>query len=168
MTDRDDAIQQIKTALKKRSGKTWSVTGGRGTAWGWITVNAPPRRRTWQFIQTSTPEPPRPDALYMGADGVTPTYRIESGETTDLNSDPWAREALEQGRSLIFNWEVEDPAAPFGHMSPADRKELATLMGVGHVHFQGLSIPASGDHREEYIARARGETPVKVGEPYWD
>jgi hypothetical protein len=43
--DRDEAIKRIRTALKARSGKTWSVTGGRGTAWGWITVQAPPARR---------------------------------------------------------------------------------------------------------------------------
>lgn len=43
MTSRDDAIKQIKTALKRRSGKSWSVTGGRGTAWGWIRINALPK-----------------------------------------------------------------------------------------------------------------------------
>ena len=42
---RDETINRIKTALKKRSGKTWSVTGGKGTAWGWITIDAPPKRR---------------------------------------------------------------------------------------------------------------------------
>jgi hypothetical protein len=44
--DRDEAITEIKAALRRRSGKTWSVTGGRGTAWGWITIQAPPSRRT--------------------------------------------------------------------------------------------------------------------------
>lgn len=44
-TDRDDAIQIIKQELKRRSGKAWSVTGGRGTDWGWITITAPPKRR---------------------------------------------------------------------------------------------------------------------------
>lgn len=43
--DRNDAIAQIRDALRERSGKQWSVTGGRGTAWGWITIEAPPRRR---------------------------------------------------------------------------------------------------------------------------
>jgi hypothetical protein len=43
--DRDDAIKLIREALKKRSGKAWSVTGGRGTGWGWITIAAPPARR---------------------------------------------------------------------------------------------------------------------------
>ena len=43
--DRDAAIAILKAELKARSGKAWSVTGGRGTAWGWIRVVAPPRRR---------------------------------------------------------------------------------------------------------------------------
>jgi len=43
-TDRDATIAAIKASLKARSGQTWSVTGGRGTAWGWITISAPPKR----------------------------------------------------------------------------------------------------------------------------
>lgn len=43
--DRDETIAIIRTELKRRSGKAWSVTGGRGTVWGWITVTAPPARR---------------------------------------------------------------------------------------------------------------------------
>ncbi len=44
---RNETIQIIKKALKRRSGKTWSVTGGRGSDYGWITIDAPPSRRTW-------------------------------------------------------------------------------------------------------------------------
>jgi hypothetical protein len=44
-TDRDETIKAVRAALKRRSGKTWSVTGGKGTAWGWITITAPPKRR---------------------------------------------------------------------------------------------------------------------------
>lgn len=44
---RDGTIAAIRTALKRRSGKAWSVTGGRGTDWGWLTIDAPPARRTW-------------------------------------------------------------------------------------------------------------------------
>jgi hypothetical protein len=42
--DRDEAIARIRTALKSRSGRAWSVKGGRGTAWGWIKISAPPAR----------------------------------------------------------------------------------------------------------------------------
>lgn len=42
---RDEAVQRLRAALQRRSGIAWSVTGGRGTAYGWIEVQAPPRRR---------------------------------------------------------------------------------------------------------------------------
>ncbi len=42
---RDAVIARIRTALKARSGKQWSVTGGSGTACGWITITTPPRLR---------------------------------------------------------------------------------------------------------------------------
>lgn len=42
--DRDQAISAIRAALRRRSGKSWSVRGGRGTSWGWIRISAPPRR----------------------------------------------------------------------------------------------------------------------------
>lgn len=42
--DRAETIAAIRAALKARSGKTWSVTGGLGTAYGWITIKAPPKR----------------------------------------------------------------------------------------------------------------------------
>lgn len=41
---RDEAIAKIRAALKARSTKRWSVRGGRGTSWGWITIIAPPAR----------------------------------------------------------------------------------------------------------------------------
>lgn len=50
--DRNEAIKRIRTALRKRSGKAWSVTGGRGTAWGWIKIDAPPARCKWRMVPT--------------------------------------------------------------------------------------------------------------------
>ena len=49
--DRNTTITRIRDALRRRSGKAWSVTGGSGTAWGWITVDAPPARRTAHWVQ---------------------------------------------------------------------------------------------------------------------
>lgn len=59
--DRNETIQRIKSALQRRSGKQWSVKGGRGTAWGWIEIDAPPSRRTWSSrlkagVTTDRPE----------------------------------------------------------------------------------------------------------------
>ncbi len=42
---RNASIKRIKSALKERSGKVWSVTGGKGTAWGWLRITAPPSRQ---------------------------------------------------------------------------------------------------------------------------
>jgi hypothetical protein len=41
--DRNEAIAAIKKALKTRVSFPVSVTGGRGTAWGRITITAAPR-----------------------------------------------------------------------------------------------------------------------------
>lgn len=100
---RDEAIERIKGALKRRSGKAWSVRGGRGTSWGWITISVPPKRET-----------------------------------------------------------------EFGYMGEADRRDLAQLLGLDHVHQQGVSVPASGKHRQEYVDRAEGREPSVIGEQYWD
>lgn len=109
--DRDLAIKQIRAALKRRSGTTWSVTGGRGTAWGWITIDVPPARRTF-----------------------------------DRNGNPGGH---------------------YGH--PSEYVRLAELLGLTRpVHFQGESIPASGDYYREFVARAEGHTPEVRGQPYWD
>ena len=43
--DLDTTIARIRTALRKRSGKAWSVRRGEGTAYGWITIEAPPSRQ---------------------------------------------------------------------------------------------------------------------------
>lgn len=56
--DRDEAILRIRKGLRARTGRDWSVTGGRGTAWGWISIEAPPRRRIDQNGQ------PGPNAYY--------------------------------------------------------------------------------------------------------
>lgn len=42
---RDETIQRIRRALRERTGRSWSVAGGRGTAYGWITIQAPPARQ---------------------------------------------------------------------------------------------------------------------------
>lgn len=54
---RNDVIKAIKAALERRSGKKWSVTGGSGTAYGWITIDAPPKRRTWHYEATGEEDP---------------------------------------------------------------------------------------------------------------
>jgi len=125
--DRTETIKRIRKALKDRSGKPWSVTGGRGTAYGWITIDAPPARCTWRWED--------------------PVNGIKS-------DDDWR--------------EVNDCAPGAGHMGPDDRKKLAGLLSLDKVHFQGVSIPAASDYWQEYIDRAEGRKPTRIGEQYWD
>lgn len=162
--DRNEVIKIIRENLKRRSGKAWSVTGGTGTAYGWIKIDAPPKRRTWKIIQTRDHMPPEPGAIYRGANGITPNHV----KPTNYSEDPWAQEAVESGREVYFNWEVNDPSYDFGHMGPDDRKELAALLDKPYVHTDGVSVPSSGAYYEEYIARAKGEKPTRYGEQYWD
>ena len=125
--DRNRTIAAIKAALRRRSGKAWSVTGGRGTAWGWIKIDTLPARATWEYY------------LPEGQPDYPENYRERDG-----------------GR-------------PDHHMSPDERAELGRLLGLdGPVHHQGESIPASGGHYAEYIDRAEGRTPTRVGVQYWD
>ncbi len=124
---RNETIKIIRAALKRRSGKFWSVTGGRGTGYGWITINASPTRRTWKH------------------------------------------ELPEGMPNLPENWQGYDTTTPGGSMTPDDRAELASLLGLDRpVHIQGVSIPASPDYYQEYIDRAEGRMPTVYGHPYWD
>lgn len=126
--DRNETIKRIRAALKRRSGKQWSVTGGRGTAWGWIRIEAPPSRCTW-------------------------SHRLKAGAVTDRPED----------------YEEYDTGEPGRSMGPADREELGKLLGFDKpAHHQGYSIAASNDYWQEYIDRAEGRTPTKIGQPYWD
>lgn len=126
--DRNRTIAAIKAALRRRSGKAWSVTGGRGTAWGWIKIDTLPARATWREVK------------------IVPC----------IVSSP-------------DNYRWEDQRRPGGYMSPAECAELGRLLGLeGPVHFQGESIPASGGHYAEYIDRAEGRTPSRIGVQYWD
>lgn len=125
--DRSEAIKRIRTALFLRSsGRSWSVTGGRGTAWGWIRIDAPPARRTAYYTKLED-APDRPESYF----------------------------------------EIVTDAAG-GHTTPSDRQQLAALLHLDTVHHQGVTIPASSDYYQEYIDRAEGRKPNKIGEPYWD
>jgi hypothetical protein len=66
---RNAVIKRIKAALEKRSGKKWSVTGGRGTAHGWLTIDAPPARRTWHRVAKDDTRNETGDLYYGDVDG---------------------------------------------------------------------------------------------------
>lgn len=124
---RAETIRRIRAALKRRSGKAWSVTGDRGTAWGWLRISAPPKRCTAEHVNTGALD----DRGYPA-------------------------------------WELVDTGKPGGYMTPADAAELAALLGLERVHFQGESIASSSGHYREYIDRAEGRPVQKYGVQYWD
>ena len=65
--DHKDVIRRIKTSLQKRSGKSWSVTQGSGTALLWICIRPLPKRLQDERI---TPE----DAIELaGLLGLEPS-----------------------------------------------------------------------------------------------
>ena len=100
MLDRSEACKRIRVALKRKTGKTWSVTGGRGTAWGWLTVAAPPKRRVCHA------QNPRWEAWDMTSQ--EPSYferQPEEGETAYYTSDADARlitKAFKLNRKVHF------------------------------------------------------------------
>jgi len=126
---RDSAITEIRTALKRRSGKSWSVKGGKGTAWGWITVDAPPSRRTSRYL-------------------------VKPGHLGHYPED------YEKNRT--------DTQAAGGYITELEGAELAKLLDLKTVHHQGVLIPGGHDYWMEYVDRANGRKPSRIGKPYWD
>lgn len=53
MNSRDETIKAIRAALKSRSTTPWSVKGGTGTAYGWITIQSAPRVRRNGYMTAS-------------------------------------------------------------------------------------------------------------------
>ncbi len=82
--DRDDAIKTIRAALRRRSGKDWSVRHDRGTASGWIEICAPPRRCIAGWYMT--PEDMAELEKLLGFTGT----KVHS--TTGIFFDPHRRE----------------------------------------------------------------------------
>jgi len=81
---RNDVIARIRAGLRRRSGKAWSVTGGRGTAYGWITISAPPARRVQPFGYISDA-----DAAELGRLLAKPKVHCQ-GESIPASSDYYA------------------------------------------------------------------------------
>lgn len=89
--ERNDTIKRIRSALQRRSGKAWSVTGGRGTAWGWLTIDAPPARRTWRNRLKADASPAQLPEDYEEYDSgqpggySSPSDRAELGQLLGLD-----------------------------------------------------------------------------------
>jgi hypothetical protein len=120
--DRDDAIKIIREALRRRSGKSWSVKGDRGTAWGWINITAPPKRRVAHLqnpaYNCDNPEP-----------GALPYFEISADE----DHGAWYMsdaDAAELGKLLGFNRPVHCQGVSIAAASDYRREYIARALGL--------------------------------------
>lgn len=120
--DRDETIKLIRTALKRRSGKTWSVTGGRGTAWGWLEIDAPPSKRT----EKSRPKADNPSE-YEYYDSGTP-----GGHMTKTCRDELAKLL---GLETVHIQGVSIPASNQYYQEYIDRAEGRTPSIIGRQYW---------------------------------
>ena len=122
---RDEAISAIRTALKRRSGKAWSVTGGRGTGWGWIKINAPPARCTARHILT-------PGALDLPENYLEVDTGVPGGHMT-----PNDREELAAllGKDRIYGQGESIPSSNNYYQEYVDRAEGKPPTVIGHPYW---------------------------------
>jgi hypothetical protein len=131
---RDEAIRRIKAALKKRSGRAWSVTGGSGTAWGWITIQVPPKERVW--IEEAIP-------------GARPSVLERWSE-----SHRWRKLSAEEHARLGYGYMGPEDCALLAQL----------LGLSAPVHFQGVHVPDGRSYYQEYVDRAEGREPSVRGQ----
>lgn len=137
--------KRIKAALRARSGKDWSVTRGRGTAGGWISIDVPKARKSCS-LDHQWGEDGR-ICRHCGLDWIT--ARSSHSPITCPGHDC-------------------DDACRHNAISPAECIELGALLDLERVHDQGVSIMSSTDAYIEYIDRAEGRQPRRFGVAYWD
>lgn len=150
--DAADVCKRIKAALKARSGKDWSVKRGRGTAGGWITIDAPKARLSCARSHA-----------FDWQTNVCSACNLHRNYGYSLD-DPASRAAFENS---CADHACTDECYR-AYISPADRLELAALLGLENVHPQGVSIMSSTDAYIEYIDRAEGREPRRFGVADWD
>lgn len=122
---RDEAIKRLRTALKAKTGKAWSVSGGRGTGYGWMTIQASKSRRVAHKLN--------PD--YNGFDTIPECVRI-------TGSPPWI-ECISQDK------------AENQYTSDADGIILTEIFKtLCPYHHQGLSVSPENRERFVQLAEA--------------
>ena len=141
--DSVSVAKRIRAALKARSGKDWSVTKGRGTASGWIRIDTTKARlgcsRSHDY-----------------------DYRTNECQTTGCDAYRHIN-----GLASPCSGHTCTDACYRAYITPEERAELGALLDIDNVHDQGVSIMASNDAYVEYIDRAEGRTPRRIGVAYW-
>lgn len=150
--DRDVTVKRIKAALVRRSGVQWSVTGGRGTGYGWIRISVPKARFGCERKHD-----------FGWQDNVCATCGLHRNHGYTIEDEDERRAFV---RSCAAHACTDQCYG--GYITPEDQAALETLLGLGSVHPQGVSIMASTDAYIEYIDRAEGRKPRTIGVPYWD
>lgn len=88
--NRDESIKRIKEALRRRSGRAWSVTHDRGTASQWIDIKGMPKSRDefGRMTEADAAElgallglPPSRDGYQVAASYEHRTEYVERAET---------------------------------------------------------------------------------------
>lgn len=94
---RNEIIQRLRKGLKAKTGKSWSVTGGRGTSYGWIEIASPPRRRTEDFGRMTDQ-----DREELGkAFGLPPVHSQGISIPSQTDFQRYYLELLEEGRTDV-------------------------------------------------------------------
>ena len=73
--DRTAATKIMRKVLKARTGLEWSVTGNRGTAYGWLRISAPPKRCVGKFDDMTAHDAALLAAV-LGEDYVSPNNGV--------------------------------------------------------------------------------------------
>ena len=164
--DRNEAIKTIRTELKKKTGKSWSVTGGRGTGWGWIEVTAPPRRRVFHRSNPAvdqnqlTPLAPYQDrVIELTPENGEKAYDI-SFEEWDILADAFdlVNKSFSGGGVLISpdGWETYIARLVNGNLQPEDQAwpDTITINFLGKdegYHLVGIgAYPWDCDDKENH------------------
>lgn len=157
--DRAEAIDRIKRALKARSGKTWSVTGSRGTAWGWLTIHVPPKDRDAEGYMPKD----RRDELHQLLGLADFSHVHMQGESISPDSREWyvLRAEGVRGRNVHggADWDPRTPAEQAIH----DAEVLAfTAEQDAEFWTRAPSAPAcedQGEVEDDYAAAICGVGP---------
>ena len=93
--DTNEAVKRIRTALKRRTGTSWSVTRGKGTGYCWLKVAAPPSRRVghdrnpaWNCWDMESTEPPYFERPKIDSDLVSHTSNADAQILADIFGRP--------------------------------------------------------------------------------
>ena len=121
--ERNDAIARIKTALRAKTGKAWSVRGQAGTAWGWIDVLPMPKDQPKKEQMTAEQAAELAHAFglsevhYQGL-SIPPDERAEyvARAERDMPAQvyaPKARKAHAASRAAFAQGRVSEAHSPF-------------------------------------------------------